>query len=348
MAAMSSLSRREFLQLTGVALGSLAFTPWLGIPGDSSDGVSLARATRFGVGIQDNPDPKAPLVRRLNRDEVVPVLEEVIGPNGPAGNPRWFRLRDGFAHTAFLQPVRDALNLPLETVEAPGRLAEVTVPYTQSFERADPSSRPLYRLYYSAVFWVVGIGQGADGEPWYTLFDERLNMRFYVHAADLRAFQLGELDPLSAEVPLEQKRVEVDQAQQCLTAFESDRSVFTTTISAGRYRANPSGQEDKTWTPVGRFAVFQKMPSRHMGDGRLTSDIEANEYPGVPWVSLFTISGIAFHGVYWHNDFGRPRSDGCINLRPADALWIFRWARPIVPLSFYSEQQLGTPVLVTG
>jgi lipoprotein-anchoring transpeptidase ErfK/SrfK len=161
-------------------------------------------------------------------------------------------------------------------------------------------------------------------------------------------FELAELEPLSPEIPLEQKRIEVDLAQQRLTAFESGRAVFATTISGGRYRANPSVREGKTWTPIGQFAVFQKIPSRHMGDGRLTSDIEANEFPGVPWVSLFTMAGIAFHGVYWHNDFGRPRSDGCINMRPAEALWVYRWARPIVPLTFYSEQRLGTQVEVRG
>jgi len=345
---MSSLSRREFLQRTGLALGSLAIAPWLRIPGDSSGGGSLARATRFGVAVLESPDPQASLVRRLNRDDVVPVIEEVIGSNGPVGNPRWFHLTDGFAHTAYLQPVRDVLNSPLVTVEPPGRLAEVTVPYTQSFASANPASRPLYRLYYSAVFWVVGVLEGEDGQPWYSLFDERLYMQFCVHAADLRVFPAAELDPISPEVALDQKRVEVDQARQSLMAFESDQPVFATTISAGRYRANPSAQESKTWTPIGRFAVFQKMPSRHMGDGKLTTDLEANEFPGVPWVSLFTLNGIAFHGVYWHNDFGRPRSDGCINMRPADALWIFRWVLPIVPLSFYSEQQNGTPVLVTG
>jgi lipoprotein-anchoring transpeptidase ErfK/SrfK len=348
MAVMSRFSRREFLRIAGLTLGTLAFTPLTLPPGDSPDGQSLARATRFGIGVLDNPDPEAPLVRRLSRDEVVPVREEVIGPNGPSGNPRWFHLADGFAHTAYLQPVRDILNPPLGAIDAPGRLAEVTVPYTQSYEQANLSSRPLYRLYCSAVFWVVGVVQGVDGEPWYTLLDERLYKRSYVHAKYLRVFELAELEPLSPEIPLEQKRIEVDLAQQRLTAFESGRAVFATTISGGRYRANPSVREGKTWTPIGQFAVFQKIPSRHMGDGRLTSDIEANEFPGVPWVSLFTMAGIAFHGVYWHNDFGRPRSDGCINMRPAEALWVYRWARPIVPLTFYSEQRLGTQVEVRG
>ena len=32
------------------------------------------------------------------------------------------------------------------------------------------------------------------------------------------------------------------------------------------------------------------------------------------------------HGTYWHNSFGVPVSHGCINMRPADAEWLWSWA----------------------
>jgi lipoprotein-anchoring transpeptidase ErfK/SrfK len=56
----------------------------------------------------------------------------------------------------------------------------------------------------------------------------------------------------------------------------------------------------------------------------------ANSYdlPGIPWVSYLTEKGISFHGTYWHNDYGKPRSHGCINLTPDDARWIYRWSNP--------------------
>jgi lipoprotein-anchoring transpeptidase ErfK/SrfK len=62
-------------------------------------------------------------------------------------------------------------------------------------------------------------------------------------------------------------------------------------------------------------------------------DIASNGYdlPGVPWICYITEKGISFHGTYWHNDYGRPRSHGCINLTPAAAKWLFRWTLPIVP-----------------
>ena len=55
------------------------------------------------------------------------------------------------------------------------------------------------------------------------------------------------------------------------------------------------------------------------------------DLPGVPWVSYFSGNGAALRGTYWHNDFGTPKSAGCINLRPEDARWLFRWSLPGVP-----------------
>jgi lipoprotein-anchoring transpeptidase ErfK/SrfK len=55
----------------------------------------------------------------------------------------------------------------------------------------------------------------------------------------------------------------------------------------------------------------------------------------VPWISYITESGIAFHGTYWHNDFGIARSHGCINLPSKAAKWLYRWTLPFVP---YNEQ----------
>ena len=36
--------------------------------------------------------------------------------------------------------------------------------------------------------------------------------------------------------------------------------------------------------------------------------------PGVPYVMYFAGAN-AIHGAYWHNNFGRPMSHGCVNMR---------------------------------
>ena len=50
----------------------------------------------------------------------------------------------------------------------------------------------------------------------------------------------------------------------------------------------------------------------------------------VPWVQYFK-GGYALHAAYWHDDFGRGRSHGCVNLSPIDARYAFFWSSPTMP-----------------
>ena len=71
--------------------------------------------------------------------------------------------------------------------------------------------------------------------------------------------------------------------------------------------------------------------------------------PGVPWCSFFTGTGIALHGTYWHNDFGDPRSHGCVNLPNSAAKFLYRWTSPTVPpeSDYIHEPKTGTRVHVS-
>jgi lipoprotein-anchoring transpeptidase ErfK/SrfK len=65
----------------------------------------------------------------------------------------------------------------------------------------------------------------------------------------------------------------------------------------------------------------------------------------VPWVLYITKSGISFHGTYWHNDYGHPRSHGCINLTPQASKWLYRWTMPAVkPGKQFAYEEFGTAV----
>jgi hypothetical protein len=88
------------------------------------------------------------------------------------------------------------------------------------------------------------------------------------------------------------------------------------------------------------------MPSKHMGDGNLTSDLQAYELVGVPWNCFFTQLGHAFHGAYWHDNFGVPMSHGCINMRIAEAKWLFLWVMPISEPDKESTNKFGTPIRI--
>ncbi len=55
------------------------------------------------------------------------------------------------------------------------------------------------------------------------------------------------------------------------------------------------------------------------------------DLPGIGWTTLFSSNGVAVHSTFWHNSYGIPRSHGCVNARPEDARWVFRWTMPDVP-----------------
>ena len=56
--------------------------------------------------------------------------------------------------------------------------------------------------------------------------------------------------------------------------------------------------------------------------------------------------GYALHAAFWHEDFGRPRSHGCINLSPRDAAWIFEWTEPHLPTEWHGMEAHGEGTLV--
>jgi lipoprotein-anchoring transpeptidase ErfK/SrfK len=116
-------------------------------------------------------------------------------------------------------------------------------------------------------------------------------------------------------------------------------------ISSGRpYKP----KNEISWnTPKGTFHIQSKMPSKHMGDGRITSDIEAYELPGVPWVCFFEPeTGVATHGTYWHRNYGMTMSHGCVNMTPDDSKWIYRWTTPVAPADSWETRGYGTRVIV--
>lgn len=326
---MPRISRRDFLKLGATALGSVAFSPFIPFWDEFNDG-EIVRVAATSVSVYRKPDDTSLIVSQHYRDEIVNVYAEVKAEK-PVYNPIWYRVWGGYMHRARLQKVKYLYNQPLYTITGKGRLAEVTVPYTQAMRYTSYEGwQPLYRLYYETTHWIVGIDEGPDGQPWYRLLDELLEINYHVPAIHLRPIPDEEWLPISPEIPFEKKRIEVALERQTLTAYENDHVIFETKISSG-LAGLPSNNGLPTATPRGRFNIQSKYPSKHMGDGSLASDIEAYELVGVPWTSFFTETGYAFHGTYWHDNFGVPMSRGCVNMRPKDALWLFRWVLPLSP-----------------
>jgi hypothetical protein len=312
---MATYSRRRFLQLTSATALSLAFTPPLG----DDWPYQLGRVTTQYLRVRHRPSSSAKHAGWKVYDDIVTIYSQASDEQGR----RWYEIAEGYVPSADVQPVARRRNLAASTMPTGGCLGEVTVPFTDARRKPDASAPVAYRLYYASTCWVREVTSDLAGEQWYKLYDERLGISYYAPAAAVRLIASDELLPIHPDQ--ENKNIIVNLKSQRLTAREGKREVFTATVSTGRLFIDDSGIS-RSHTPAGQFVVDRKRPTRHMGNG----DAAGSDYelPGVPWVSYFHWKGFSFHGTWWHNDFGHPRSAGCINLRPEDALWIYRWSQP--------------------
>ena len=340
-------TRRDFLKISALGLGALAFTPYEG-PGRTVESGQVVRVATHQVSVYSRPSDKSTILYQRRRDELVNIYEEVISPEGPVYNPRWYRVWRGYVHSAHLQKVEAHLNQTASEILKGGQLAQVSVPYTQAMNYVayQKAWEPIYHLYYESNHWITGVEEGPDGTPWYQLHDELLEIKYLVPAAHMRIIPPEEFSPISPDVNPADKRIEVSITRQHLKAFEKDKLVLETAVSTGVYDSHLSGSPIQTDTPAGEFHVFSKMPSKHMGDGRVTSDIEAYELPGVPWTTFFVDTGVAIHGTYWHQNFGTRMSRGCVNVPTEIAKWVFRWTNPVSAPGTWEQRGYGTVVQV--
>lgn len=341
-----NLSRRDFLKLGALAWGSLAFKPLP--PEDIVEPLGIGRVTVSAIRVYQEASFKSEKVGWRRRDRLVDIFSEEISPHGPAYNPRWYRVVGGYTHSAYVQRVEQAhLNKPLNHIPEGGHLGEVTVPFTQSWRYIRSKEwQPVYRLYYGSTYWITSLDEGPDGDAWYGITDDRLRVVLHIPVTHIRPVRANEIRPLSPYTPPEDKRIVVSLANQTLTAYERDEIVLHTQVSTGVPTRGPSPNGIPTDTPAGKFRISLKVPSRHMGDGELTSSLDAYELPGVPWVSFFHTYGIGFHGTYWHDNFGVRMSHGCVNMRNEDAKWLYRWTTPEISHTEWYKKGRGTIVQV--
>lgn len=314
------------------------YTPSFPRP-DEQDQGKLGRVTTYKeIDLRSAPHDGAPIIGKRYRDQIVHIYADIIPPDAPQFyNRLWYRVWGGYLHSAHLQIVKIRLNEPAAAISNGGVLCEVTVPYTTSYQKDYRAGwRPWRgsRLYYESTHWATGVEPGPDGQPWYQITSELSKSEvYYAPARHLRIIPPEELAPISPDLPPEQKRVEVDLRLQTLRAFENEEVVYTARISSGIPNSRLSADELPTATPKGRFRIYSKMPSKHMGSVAGGEEVERADgfsLPGVPWTCFFQDKGgYAFHGTYWHNNFGLQMSHGCVNMRNEDARWLFRWTTPV-------------------
>lgn len=185
---------------------------------------------------------------------------------------------------------------------------------------------------------VLKVGEKIDlnGEIWYKIvfdewlrYDDRMSKEFYVFGKYVKPFLNEGVKELAKDTNYSNnksaKKIIIDRGDQKLYAYENGALVKTENISTGI---------DISPTPRGVFHVYKKTPSRYMQGPIEGINEKYYDLPGVPWNLYFTEEGAVIHGAYWHDNFGKQWSSGCVNLPSEKAKELYGWA------------DLGTEVVV--
>jgi hypothetical protein len=367
------LSRRDFLKLAGAGLGALAFRPfnlesyYTPKPLPQFPNSEIIGRILGTTDIMSRPsiDPlQASTVGVLYDDNLVAWERQVVGNAVGRTNQRFLQTSQGYVWASLVQPTKNLPNTPITQMPAgvPGFWAEVTVPYVDLTLDGPVISSWLQslitynfppRLYYGQVVWIDQVRPDPGGAVYYRWNESPGHGYgpgdiFWADGAGLKILTEEEVSPISPEIAPNDKTIRVDLTYQTLGCYEGNSEVFFCRISSGA-KYNAQGEVVDKWeTPVGDLNTHWKIVSLNMSGGGSAAGYST---PAVPWVTMISGEGIAIHGAFWHNDFGELRSHGCINVKPEDAKWIFRWTTPHISLA-QSEQRLtwpdhGTVVSVT-
>lgn len=132
------------------------------------------------------------------------------------------------------------------------------------------------------------------------------------------------------------KWIDVSITYQSLTLYEGEKPVYATLVSTG---VDGAGDPKTTKSTVrGEFRIDYKHVTSTMDAEDPDSRFELRD---VPWVQYFE-QGYALHAAYWHDDFGRMRSHGCVNMSPVDARKVFFWTDPPLPEGWHAVKSAPT------
>ena len=122
-------------------------------------------------------------------------------------------------------------------------------------------------------------------------------------------------DPRSADAGTIEKFITVSLAGQELAYSFNGVLLDRFAVSTG-VRSMP--------TPTGEFSILDKVPTKVYGGTGYDF-----YYPNTKWNLHFTTKRLRYyiHGAYWHNNFGRPMSHGCVNVAYPNMERLYQFAQ---------------------
>ena len=130
------------------------------------------------------------------------------------------------------------------------------------------------------------------------------------------------------------RRLFVYLDSQRVEAVENGKVVRTFKVSTGK---------SKTPTVTGSFYIYDRYRHKTMRSDVGRGQRGFYEVEDVPYTQFFH-KDYAFHGAFWHNNFGQPASHGCVNMATKeqnkrwpnvseDAGWLYRWGALGLPVT---------------
>jgi lipoprotein-anchoring transpeptidase ErfK/SrfK len=140
-------------------------------------------------------------------------------------------------------------------------------------------------------------------------------------------------------VGADEEWIDIAIGTQTLVMYQGLVPKYATLVSTG---VDGAGDIEKTKsTPRGTFRIVSKHTTARMAaDEAPPREEGAKADPryridDVPYVQYF-LGSYAIHGAFWHDAFGQPKSHGCVNVSPRDALYLFGHTEPSIPDGWHS------------
>ncbi len=282
------LSRRSFLQLVGASLAATTLRPTSSLLAAVEYEAYQGRAlTALPVYATKNPSLQP--VAHLWPDSVTPILN---------ANDEWYQVPGGWVRREGLQPMLAYDAREYQFLTSMPFWAEVAAPVAPVRAYCAADAPLVTRIGHGGVSQVI---DALPGEPngWYGIADQQGGLLGWTQGVYWRRVQAE--DNLGHDHTLF-----ISLNSGLMTAYEGNKSILEAPFSAG------------LGLQAGEYTTKQGI----IGGAQWQAE---KRYEGLSWLTNIGDKQM-IAGVYWHNRFGQPVSDGpSVQVTPLLARWLYGW-----------------------
>lgn len=283
------LSRRRFLQLTGISLLGSQLDPFHRLfTAESLDMTDYRGRALTALAVRRARHFDAPIITHLWPDSIVRIVDQ---------DESWYRLPEGYVQRTEVQPMLPYR--PQTSIAVPSEpfWAEVAGPVAPIRRYCAADAPMVARIGHGGVAYVIDALPG-DPFPWYGIEAAGDQLLGWTQAVHWQPTQVNALAEGSV-------RLHIDSQQRRLTVWQDDQVVLRAPFAVGG--------------PLrpGSYAVKERIASTAV-------TTPGGIFHGAPW-RLILGDDTDLAGVYWHNDFGGSLPGPAVQVTPLLARWLYSW-----------------------